>query len=91
MLHLALAPLLNGTLLITMHESNVALFLEIVKIKKHIGAFTLLTKTTKHIFDTNLTIVQIKILGGKNTQIPITVIRGVREREGVPQRQREEE
>jgi len=33
MLHLALAPLLNGTLLITMHESNVALFLEIVKIK----------------------------------------------------------
>ncbi len=52
--------------IITMQESNVALFLEIVK-KKHIGAFTLLTKTTKHIFDTNLTIVQRKsrFWGGK--------------------------
>jgi hypothetical protein len=35
------------------------LFMGIVK-KKHISAFTLLTKTTKHIFHTKLTIVQRK-------------------------------
>ena len=93
MLHLALAPLLNGTLFYNNNDARVkcSTVFGNCKNKKHIGAFTLLTKTTKHIFDTNLTIVQIKILGGNNTQIPITVIRGVREREGVPQRQREEE
>jgi hypothetical protein len=82
MLHLALAPLLNGTLFYNNNDARVkcSTVFGNCKNKKHIGAFTLLTKTTKHIFDTNLTIVQRKLRfwGEKNTQIPISVIRGGR-------------
>ena len=85
MLHLALAPLLNGTLFYNNNDARVkcSTVLGNCENKKHIGAFTLLTKTTKHIFDTNLTIVQRKsrFWGGKNTQTPNSHISNQR-REG---------
>jgi len=90
MLHLALAPLLNGTLFYNNNDARVkcSTVLGNCKNKKHIGAFTLLTKTTKHIFDTNLTIVHIKILGGKKYT---NSHNSNQRREGVREREREKE